>query len=54
MLFNYKGHRIFAFSDTHGMHRRLIFLSLLTFCYVPAMLFLALARMASVTFSFGC
>lgn len=21
MLFNYKGHRIFAFSDTHGMHR---------------------------------
>ena len=20
MLFNYKGHRIFAFSDTHGMH----------------------------------
>ena len=23
MLFNYKGHRIFAFSDTHGMHRRL-------------------------------
>ena len=23
MLFNYKGHKIFAFSDTHGMHRRL-------------------------------
>ena len=23
MLFNYKGHRIFAFSDTQGMHRRL-------------------------------
>lgn len=23
MLFNYKGHRIFAFSDTHGMHRLL-------------------------------
>ena len=23
MLFNYKGHRIFAFSVTHGMHRRL-------------------------------
>lgn len=23
MLFNYKSHRIFAFSDTHGMHRRL-------------------------------
>ena len=23
MLFNYKGHRIFAFSDAHGMHRRL-------------------------------
>lgn len=24
MLFNYKGHRIFAFSDTHGMHRHLL------------------------------
>ena len=23
MLFNYKEHRIFAFSDTHGMHNRL-------------------------------
>lgn len=23
MLFNYKGYRIFAFSETHGMHRRL-------------------------------
>ena len=23
MLFNYKEHRIFAFSDSHGMHRRL-------------------------------
>ena len=23
MYINYKGHRIFAFSDTHGMHRRL-------------------------------
>ena len=23
MLFNYKEHRIFAFSDTHGMHKRL-------------------------------
>ena len=21
MLFNYKEHRIFAFSDTHGMHK---------------------------------
>lgn len=24
MLFNYKGHWIFAFSDTHGMHRHLL------------------------------
>lgn len=23
MLFNYKEHRIFAFSDSHGMHKRL-------------------------------
>ena len=23
MFINYKGHRIFAFSDTHGMHRKL-------------------------------
>ena len=23
MLFNYKEHRIFAFSDSHGMHRQL-------------------------------